>query len=635
MNNGINNLREFGKFRLDAKKKVLWFENEPVGLQLKEIELLCVLTENGGEVVTKDELFKRVWENSFVEESNLSRHIYRIRKTFTEFGESADLIQTVPRRGYRWTGEIHESGNAELIIERHSISRTLIEEIEDSVEPKAKVIPAQVSQPELKRYLIPAVIGLVILTTAFSFYFYNLPKPTANSPIKSLAVLPVKSLSAKTDDEELRWQITDALITKLGGVKEISVRPTASVLRFAKSEQTIFEIGKKLEVDAILDSRVQEEGETIRVTLQLVSVANGEQLWSEVFDGKTNQILGLQDRISARVLDSLNQNRQQALALTTRPTNNDDAYTAFLKGRYFAARSDEASLRKAIEYYKKAVELDANFALAYVGNADVYFRLYQGDYDFSVENVNQAKTNLDKAHALKPDLPEALESLGNIQNSYDWDWENAEKTFKKALELVPQSSAARLRYGYLLTALRRFDEAQNQIEQAIRLNPTSAAGYSHLGRVHFCKKDYNRAEEIFRKSLEMDEKWLSSHWYLSRVLWAQGRKAESFQHLVSGLRLDGNQPLGEQVEEKAKRETPEAVIKFLTEEWSKKLTKTNSVSLAARLMSLGERGKALDALEKSFNQRHPWLPMIAALPDFESLRSEPRFQDILRKMNLP
>src|ERR1700752_1980994 len=176
-------LRQFGKFRLDVQKKVLWHGAEPVNLPLKEVELLCVLTDNVGEVVTKEELFNKLWANSFVEDSNLSRHIYLLRKTFKDFGEEEELIQTVPRRGYRFAGEVREAGPGELVIEKHSLTQTLIEEIGNSKETETKSIPASLSFGKFNRVLLPIMLGATILVAVLGFYFYRQPsKATPSDP---------------------------------------------------------------------------------------------------------------------------------------------------------------------------------------------------------------------------------------------------------------------------------------------------------------------------------------------------------------------------------------------------------------------------------------------------------------------
>jgi DNA-binding winged helix-turn-helix (wHTH) protein len=241
MGSEIKQLREFGKFRLDPQRKVLWHEDEPVNLPLKEIELLCALTENGGEVITKDELLEKVWADSFVEESNLSRHIYLLRKIFKDFGESEELIQTVPRRGYRFAGEVKVSDPAELIIEKHTLTQTLIEEL-----PSGDTqTPVHTTGDSTTRSLAQAVLtrsrlviwGAVIVAMALSsvaLWRYNRTPASKVSAVKSIAVLPLKSFAQVSEDEKLRLRITDALITKLGALKGISVRPTNSIMSFIK-----------------------------------------------------------------------------------------------------------------------------------------------------------------------------------------------------------------------------------------------------------------------------------------------------------------------------------------------------------------------------------------------------------------
>jgi tetratricopeptide (TPR) repeat protein len=358
-------------------------------------------------------------------------------------------------------------------------------------------------------------------------------------------------------------------------------------------------------------------------------------LWSEVFDGKTNQLLNLQDKISARVLDSLNQNRQQTLELAQRPTQNDDAYTAYLKGRYFGRRSDEKSLRKAMEFYDQAIKLDSQFSESYAALADAQYRLFNALYDTSTENVQKAKANLEKALTIKSDSVSALLTLGLIQNTYDWDWKKSEETFKRAIAIAPQSPGARMRYGMLLTYLRRFDEARVELEKAVQLDPTYSGGYTNLGTVYYCQKDYPKAVELYQKTLELDEKWVFAHWYLSRTLWMQGHKTESLKYVVSGLKLGDNENLARQIEQNSQTQTPEEVTRFLIEQWSQKPDGGSSPSIATRSIFIGDRERALLHLEKSFNEHNPWTVIIKALPEFEPLQNEPRFQEILRKMNLP
>ncbi|MCM3900788.1 MAG: hypothetical protein ND866_03715 [Pyrinomonadaceae bacterium] len=208
-------------------------------------------------------------------------------------GEEEDLIQTVPRRGYRFTGEVLEIGNGELVIEKHSLTRTLIEELDEPQVNHVEGLPRAVAQPRTSRLWITALAGVIILAVTLGFYLYrrDLKEAPSRQQIRSIAVLPLKSFAPDTESEPLRLRITDAVITSLGGLKDVAVRPTSSVLHYEGEGHDVIEIGQKLEVDAVLDGRVQAEDNRLRVTLQLISVKNGEQLWSEQFDAKAGEIL--------------------------------------------------------------------------------------------------------------------------------------------------------------------------------------------------------------------------------------------------------------------------------------------------------------------------------------------------------
>ncbi len=640
MNNGISGLREFGNFRLDVGKRVLWHEGEPVNLALKEIQLLCVLTENGGEVVTKDELLDKVWQNSFVEESNLSRHIYVLRKTLKDLGERGDLIKTVPRRGYRFAGEVREITNSELVVEKHTSTKTMIE-IRDEpladLEPKFAVSARSLTGSRHTRRLVLSFAAIIVVFAAGIFLFLSFEKAGNGSPtreIKSIAILPVKSFSANVgDDNELRMRITDALITRLGGLDGITVRPTSAVLSYADSDYESIETGQRLKVDAVLEGRIQQEGNRLRVTLQLIRVDTGEYLWSEQFDGQADQILNLQDIITAKVSKSLVSDNREQPALAQSLTDNTEAYEAYLKGRYFWYKRDEASLRRAIDYFTQAATQDPQFSEAYTGLADTQHLLFNYNIEVTPEIIAKAKENLRRALELKPGSPDALITLGTIQMGSDWDWEKAEESLKLATANAPNSSVAHMRYGALLIRMRRFDEALTEFERAVELDPLSIVSNSNLGMAQFCRKDFAAAERQYRKTLEIDENVGSTHWLLSRNLWLAGRKGEAVEEIARGLELDRNMPLAERIREAARTSTENA-IKLLLHQWRTNPLGTNPHNLAYLSTYIGDNERAVYWLEKSFEERHPWTTWISAAPEFESLVTEPRYQKLLQQMNL-
>jgi DNA-binding winged helix-turn-helix (wHTH) protein/TolB-like protein/lipoprotein NlpI len=627
MSKGLNNLREFGKFRLDAERKVLWFENETVNLPLKEIELLCVLTKST-ELISKDEIINQVWADSFVEESNLSRHIYRLRKVFAEYGESEDLIETVPKRGYRFTGEIKQiSDSYDLIIEKHSITRTIVEEVEQSNEPIAKALPPKPP----KRFLVPLMACFAILAVGFGYYFYSKNTSTDFKSAKTIAVLPLRIYKENSKDETLSIRIADAVITRLGTSERIIVRPTNAILSFTNDERNVVEIGNKLQTETVLDGRIQQENEHLRVTLQLINVADGKQLWSGQIDGIATQILLLQDDISHKVLEVLDPNHKKDSELAALPTKNSDAYEAYLQGRYYAGLRTGESLNKAIEYFRKSVELDPNFAEGYAGLADTQYLLYNNNFVVEKSIVQAARENLQKSFALKPNLAEAFTTVGTIEMTFDWDWEKSENSFKQAIANAPNNSVVRLRYGNLLNRLNRFDEAIAQFTKAIELDPMSLVGNAGLGVVYFCKKDFAAADRQFLKSLEINQKYSPSRWYLSRSFWLQGRKEESINEIFTALELDGNQELAVKFR---KITSPDEFLNRLLHEWRDNQENTSPHNMAYLSAVLGDKEKAIDWLEKSYAEHHPWTSWIKANPEFETLRGEPRYQELLRKMNL-
>ena len=627
MSRESGHFKEFGKFRLDAEKKVLWCGHEPVELPLKEIELLCVLTETS-EVIGKEELLNRVWAESFVEESNLSRHIYRLRKAFKKYGESEDLIQTVPKRGYRFTGEVHETQYGTLAIEKHSISRTLVEEIDDSIEPNRTALP----QAKPKQFWIPIVASLMLVSGAFGYYFYN---RTSNNPtnIKSIAVLPLKSFDSNKENEEIGLRITDAVTTKLGGLTETSVRPTNSVLRFAKKETDAVEVGKILRVEAVLDGRIQVEGEKLRVTLQLISVKNGESLWTGQFDGNTNQILFLQDRISTALLPKLSKN--QVATLVKNPTTNPQAFELYSRGRYFWSKRTPDGYWKALDCFQKAVQEDPNFALAFTGIADTYILLNQSSVLSPDDAFPKADDAAKKALFLDENLSEAHTSLATINNIYRYDWENAEKHYKLAIELNPNSGLARAWYGMLLITLERFEEAQVSLKKAEELDPTSLNIAVYLLVNLYMSRQYDEVTVQFQKTLELDANITTPYAAMSHSYEMQGKYNEAVETELKRRTIvspESVEPLRTAFKTAGMKGFWKKEIELLKEEV--KSQPGLEYRIAGRYAILGDNENALAYVEKYSPQRGSSWSYLKAEPIWDNIRDEPRFQTVLRKMNL-
>ncbi len=633
-------LQRFGRFKLDTRRKVLRHDGEIVAMPLKEIELLCALIENRGELVTKNELLDKVWAESFVEESNLSRHIYLLRKTLKELGAEENLIENVARRGYRFAGEIDEGG--ELIIEKHSVSRTLIEEIENSKEPPL-VLP---SKPNRLRILLAA--GALILAVVFGFHLYRQnPKPV--QPIKSIAVLPVKSFSdVAGNDRELRLRITDALITNLGSLRQISVRPTSSVLSFAETSENPLDIGRKLDVDAILEGRMQAEGDRLRITFQLLAVKDGTQIWSGQFDGETNKILSLQDTISKAFVTQLNRQNsfEQQAILAKNPTENPEAYENYLQGKYFFNQrgiSYGESLNKAKPYFERAIELDPNFAAAVAGLADVV-NLQTDDSGNTFKNLDEGyaegrKLAL-KALEIDPNLAEAYTALGWIQQRYDWNYAEAEKSFKKAIELRPNLTNAYIWLSTNYSIQGKSVEALEYAKKAAEIEPTLPTALDNLTTMYARRGDCREVAEMLPRMAQYQIVSVQRNVVQSEQLSYCGRCPEAISLLEEtdaeekkkgNKNFRMNAVLGFCYAVTNQTEKAREILKVLEEDQAKGYSMYGRILIHA---NLGETEIALKVLNESFQTRDSRLLRLKVDPRLKAIQPEPRFQEILRKMNL-
>ncbi|MFT3745744.1 MAG: winged helix-turn-helix domain-containing protein [Pyrinomonadaceae bacterium] len=627
----MKDIREFGNFRLDAAQNLLFFLDSPIDLPLREIDLLCALTERPGEVVSKQELMEKVWKDAFVEESNISRHVYLLRKLFADLGVERELIQTVPRRGYRFTGEVYVN-SSDLVIERHLVEETIIEEIPVAEGRSARRLPRSKNQL--------AFVGLVAILLAVGVVGFSVWRngsafsSSKLSDLRSIAVLPLKSFSTAQTDEDMSLRITDALITKIASrTTDLSVRPTRAILPFASSVADPVSVGKDLEVDAVVDGRVQQEGDRLRITLQLLSVKTGEQLWSQQFDGMANGILDLQDAISSQLLVKLE--RLGKTGNTKRPTASDEAYEHYLRGRFSWNKRTRQSLQNAIAEFEQSIKDDDEFAEAFVGLADSYYLLYDYGYDTSTKNVDAARENVRRAIELNPDLADAHAILGLISTSFDWNWKEAENELRKAKDLDPNSANAHHRLGVLLTKQRRFSEAEVEMRRAKELDPTSPAIITNLAQVFMGSHRFDEAIDQFQKALSLDPNFSPAIWYLGRCYWSKGEIQEYVQYSARALETEGDRDLAKRLRQTSDAMGDVATLKMLAMGWEKSLGKgVNEHDIAILYAILGDRTATLDWLERLVSTHHPWATWINAEPEFDGVRDELRFRALLKKMNL-
>lgn len=660
---------EFGEFQLDVRERSLLRNGDAVPLTPKAFDTLVILVENAGSLVEKDEMMRAVWPDSFVEEIGLARNISVLRKALGEDAGEQQFIETVPKRGYRFTAPVreqvreHVDDGAELVFEQSSVAQTVEIYREYSTGddiPVAATRIAEVMTPEPSTIALPGTaqplpiwkskravtifaISFIVVAAGLWFLFANRARPFDKSKIKSIAVLPFKRLDTADDNERLGMGMADTLITRLSNIRELSIRPTRDVMRYEDGRQDIAEAGKALDVDAILDGSIQRAGDRVRVTVRLIHTQSKSQIWAGQFDEKLTDVFTMQDAISAQVAKSLSLNLSdiEQQRINKKYTEDVEAYQAYLKGRYFLNKQTREDLLKTIEHFEQAIRLSPNYALAYAGLADVYAnRAYRsGTSESREQNYKLAKRAALKAIEIDNDLAEAHASLGFILRSADWDWIESERSLKRAIELNPNYPAAHQYYAMLLATLGRMDEAVTEITTAQRLDPLSLLINADLAEMYIFARRPEQAIEVANKALEMNHEFVRLHFML---MWA---------HLEARMLDDAIREAQSKPENDGRDSIfPMSILSCayanagqLSEAWhvaERLLVLADQyspalVQAAATCSWLGDNDHAFALIERALAVKNDRLLWLKVDPRFDNLRTDERYADLLRRMNLP
>ena len=643
---------EFDGYRVSPAKRRLLHRGEPVPLAPKAFDLLLLLLRHNGEVLEKDELMKRLWPDSFVEEANLNVHISALRKAFGESAQNPRYISTIPGRGYRFNaelgGHLREEASEVIVRERTTARVVLTEEARDDsdiAEDAAAVTRARALHVNVRRrmrrpaILVACAVALLI-GLASVLYFRRAPEGNnpagGGAPVRSLAVLPFKSLGGG-DDEHLGVGVADTLITRLSRLDAVAVRPTSAVLGYADAAQDSVEVGRELGVEAVLEGSIQREGERVRVTVRLIGVRDRRVLWGGQFDEQFKGILDVQDTISQRVAESLAPefSERQRKSLAKRQTNDAEAYQSYLKGRHFWNKRSAEGLRRAVEFFHRAIEEDPQYALAYAGLADAYSMLGDHTGRSPKEYRQQAKAAAVKALELDDELAEAHTSLAYLRMR-DWDWAGVESEFKRALEINPNYATARQWYSIFLELTGRPEEAVAQAVRAQELDPLSPIINESLGTRLLFARQYERALEQLRKTIEIDQNFAPAHHTLGAVYVYLGKFEEAFKEFERARQLDDNPwVVASRGYAHAVSGRPDEARRALDE--LKGLSKHAGVppeEVARVYAGLGEREQALAWLEKAYEEHSDALVFAKVDPAWDSLRSDAGFAGILRRVGI-
>jgi adenylate cyclase len=574
---------EFSGFRLDPAQRRLLHYGRPVSLKPKLFDLLLFLVQMEGQLVEKDHLMREVWPDTIVEENNITVSISMLRKILGEGRLERQFIETVPRRGYRFVADVTQ---------------------------------------------IPASSGPTRIPEQ--------KQPEGELPIDSLAVLPMQNVRQDQSVEYLSEGITESVINTLSRIPTLRVVACSMIFRFKGKDVNPQEVGTLLNVRAVVFIRVIPLDPKLIIRSELVRVADGSQIWGEQYNRTPSDLLEIQEEIARDISESLKikLSQQELVHFTKRPTENHEAYNLYLRGRYFWNRYSKDWVLKSIDAFQQAIAIDADYALAYCGLADAYFRL-SNIYMPPREVLPKAKEAALKALEIDENLAEAHSSLGLLRVYYDHDWAAAEKEFKRSLELNPSLVLSHQRYGSCLTFLGRFDEAIGHYERALELDPFWLHAHMNLATAYYLKGEYRQAIGILEKTLELEPNYMPTHFVLGCTYIQQqllDNAIEEFQTIYKQDE-DAFMALGFMgyahglAGQKAEAKNLLNILKDISQRKYVSL-----YSMVVIYLGLGKLEPALDLLEKLYEEGNDWLVWLKVSPELKVLRNHPRFKDLLSRV---
>lgn len=491
---------------------------------------------------------------------------------------------------------------------------------------------------KLELVLIPLVLLVTVLLDVNLLLHLKDPEPEAIPAAKwknSIAVLPFDNISPEEGQDYFCDGLTDELITRLSKIKDLKVIAKTSAFSFKGKEIDIRDIGKKLNVATILEGAVRKAGNKLRITAQLINVANGFHLWSDSYDKELTDVFAIQDEIALTIADKLKLTLlgEEKAKLMTRPTENLQAYNLYLKGRYFWNKRGKDDNLKSIEYFKEAINKDPSYALGYSGMGMAYVTLGSNDFFPSIEVFPKAKAAALKALEIDPNLDEAHVALGAVLNWYERDFSGSEKEFRRAIELNPGNGDAHHWYAWLLLNLGRNKQAIKEMLLARDLDPLAPRKNADVGSIFYYARDYPRAVEELKKSIELFPEHTGNYIRIARVYCQTGNYKEAIESILPYAKQPEFGPmLAHAYAISGNKDKAQEILGNILKNLSQQYFSPSYI--AEVYIALGDRKQAFFWLEKAFSEFGYNLGRLKVDPEFDPLRSDPRFTELLRKTGL-
>jgi TolB-like protein/DNA-binding winged helix-turn-helix (wHTH) protein/Tfp pilus assembly protein PilF len=606
----------FGPYEADLHSGELRKRGTRIRLQSQPFQLLAMLLERPGELVSREEICQKLWpEGTFVDfDHSLGTALNKVREVLNDSAAEPRFVETVPRRGYRFIATVTAVAEPSQEV---SPLPSLETEAEEEKDPKLA-----------SRGFIWAGVAVVLLVAALIAWYVARPHR-----VRSIAVLPLANLSADPSQQFFPDGVTDELITNLAQISSLRVISHTSAMAYAGTHKSAPQIARELGVDALVEGSVVRSGDRVRITVQLIQAASDRHLWAHTYDLQLSDVLTVQGELARAIAASISHTlTPQEVARLSRPRPMDpEVALLYFKGSNLLSTGHDDQARDA---FKQATDLDPGSAESWAGLADALHTMGVHGHD---EAFDQARVAANKALEIDPNQAQALMALGAISGLYDWNPEEAEAYARRAIAARPSYAMAHALFAVGLAHRGKTEEAIKEIKLAGMLDPASVGINSFAWHVYFCARRYDDAMRIILAANELDPTFAPAYGRLARSYDQRGEYEKAIDTRVRGRIVGGESP------EKANRDVaglraalasggPRAMWQYELDQIP--LDERYSTGPASLYMHLGNREAALDALEKGYQRREHYLIMWIIAPEFDALRSEPRFQKILRDLGI-
>jgi TolB-like protein/DNA-binding winged helix-turn-helix (wHTH) protein/Flp pilus assembly protein TadD len=628
----------FGTFEVDLRAGELRRKGLKVKLQEQPFQVLAMLLEHKGDVVTREELQKTLWPGDTLVDFDhgLNKAINKIRQALSDSAENPRFVETLGRRGYRFIADVA------IVDEAPRDRPELVTGSPPGLGDPARVEPGGKPAPPKRLswpfdWKVPGFALVFVLLILIVWIFH--PGSHASPNVRSLAVLPLESLSDDASQDYFADGMTDELITDLGQIRALRVVSRTSVMQYKRTRKPLPQVARELNVDAVVEGTVLRAGEQVRITAQLIQASADKHLWAQSYEGDFRDAMALQSKVARAIAEQIqiNLNPREEAALKHVRVVSPEAYEAYLKGRYFWNKRTADGLTTAVDHFNHAIEEDPSYAQAYSGLADAYALL--GDWQYARmtprEALPRAKAAAIKALELDDTLGEAHTSLAFCLDGFDWDFEAGEREFRRAIELNPGYATGHHWYAWHLSLLGRNGEASTEMRRAVDLDPLSLIINADLAELLLIAHLYDDSIRQSRKTIELDPNFGLAHNQLAQAYLQRQMHDEAIAELQKAVQLSGGSPtcranLARAYAASGRRAEAVQLLSDLI--GRSEPGNPHASEIAMIYAALGDRDHAMTWLERGYEERIN--PGVLLRPGFDPLRSDPRFQGLVRRMGL-